>query len=157
MKGLRLTMKRLAGDEQGTSLIELALFLPLMITLLVGMVDFTQAFALRLNLQRAANSALELAVAVRPSQAKNSSEIDFSFLAAEAARAAGVPPQDVTVTTWLECDGVEQSDFEGECDDGEPVARYVQVTVEAIYDPMFTISMSRSRTPLLAEAAIRIQ
>ena len=157
MNLLHLPLKRLARDEQGTSLIELAFLLPLMITLLVGMVDFTQALTLRLNLQRAANSTVELVTATRPWQSKSSDTIDFTYLEAEAARAAGVPQDDVTVTTWLECDGVEQDDFYGTCDDDESVARYVQVTVEAVYDPMFTISMSQSTLPLHGEAAIRIQ
>jgi Flp pilus assembly pilin Flp len=121
---------RLSRDERGASLVEMAIMLPVFAGLIVGITDVSRAFSAKLGLQQAAQRAIEK---VQQYQ----TEGDFSTLQAEAAEAAGVPERNVAVDYWLECNGVRQSDFDRNCDDGQEPARWVKVNITGTYTPMF--------------------
>ena len=124
---------RLARDEHGASLIEMALLLPIFASLIVGIVDISRAFSAKLELQQAAERTIEK---VQQYQ----TEGGFDTLRAEAAAAAGVSPSNVKVDYWLECNGLRQSEFETNCTDGQAPARWVKVTITGTYTPMFASS-----------------
>lgn len=126
-------LRRLAGDERGASLIEMALLLPIFASLIVGIVDVSRAFSAKLDLQQAAERTIEK---VQQYQ----TEGGFDTLRAEAASAAGVPPSSVKVDYWLECNGLRQSDFETNCPDGQVPARWVKIIITGTYTPMFASS-----------------
>lgn len=158
---LPFSIRRLGSDERGTSIVELGLFMPFLLTLIVGIVDVSNGLAMRFMLHKAVHRTLELATTHTQSMEDDESELDFSFLEAEAARAAQIPDEDVEedveVSEWLECDGVQQPDFNGSCAEGESIARYVQVRVEKDYSPMFAIGPMGDDVRLFAESAVRIQ
>jgi Flp pilus assembly pilin Flp len=126
-------LTRLAGDEHGASLIEMALLLPILASLIVGIVDVSRAFSAKLDLQQAAERTIEK---VQQYQ----TEGGFDTLRAEAAAAAGVPPSSVKVDYWLECNGLRQADFETNCPEGQEPARWVKVIITGTYTPMFASS-----------------
>jgi Flp pilus assembly protein TadG len=157
MRGRHL--RRLARDQIGASLVEFALVAPVLAFVLVGVVDFAEIFSLRVTLEQAAYRALER-VQAGPVQT------DYSYLAGEAAAAAGVPASQATVTQWLECDGARQTDFNGSCAQGQQSARYVMITVNSSYTPridyggiaaMLTGSSTASSASVSGYAAVRIQ
>ncbi len=124
---------RLACDERGASLIEMAFLLPIFGSLIVGIVDISRAFSAKLDLQQAAERTIEK---VQQYQ----TEGGFDTLRAEAATAAGVPPSQVKVDYWLECSGTRQSEFESNCPDGQVPGRWVKVIITGTFTPMFASS-----------------
>ena len=128
----------LARDERGTSLIEMALMLPILGSLLIGMVDISRAYSAKLQLEQAAYRAIEKV------QQYNTTASTYDTLkteAANAAQAAGfttVTASDVTIDFWLECNGARSGDYNTPCPNGQTYARWVTVDVPGTFTPMFS-------------------
>ena len=121
----------LARDERGASLVELALVVPILASLLIGMIDLSRAYSYKLKLEQAAQRAIEK---VQQYQTANST---YSTLQAEAATAAGVPSSNVTIDYWLECNGARQTNYDSVCPSGQVYARWIQVDVSGTFTPLF--------------------
>ena len=124
-------LRSLRRDERGASIIEMALITPVLASLLIGMVDISRAYAARLQLEQAAQRAIEK---VMQYQANSST---YATLYLEAAAAANVPVTQVTVDYWLECNGVRAEIYEISCTTGQTYARYVTVSIDKAFTPMF--------------------
>ena len=122
---------RIARDDRGASIIELALVAPVLASLLIGMVDLSRAYSYKLKLEQAAQRAIE------KDQAYQTSTSTYTTLQSEAAAAAGVPTNKVTIDYWLECDGTRASNYESVCTGSQTYARWVTVSVEGTFTPMF--------------------
>ena len=122
---------RIARDDRGASIIELALVAPVLASLLIGMVDMSRAYSYKLKLEQSAQRAIEK---VQQYQAESST---YSTLQSEAATAAGVPSSNVTIDYWLECDGTRQSDYNTSCTGTQTYGRWVTVSVQGTFTPMF--------------------
>ena len=130
---------RLAQDDRGASIIELALVAPVLASLLIGMVDLSRAYSAKLQLEQAAQRAIEK---VQQYQTTSST---YGTLQSEAATAAGVPAADVTIDYWLECNGVRKASYSDSCDTapvseggaGETQARWITVDVKGTFTPLF--------------------
>lgn len=159
-------MKRplhLIRDQRGTSLIELALVLPFLASMLIGMVDISLGYSAKLQLEQAAQRAIEKAMNGEKEAAF------FQTLTIEAAAAAGVSPSAVTVRYWLECNGVSQNsnaatmivDYGKKCADNVQYARYVSVQIVKSYSPMFSAEMLGANPDgtytLTGKAGVRVQ
>jgi Flp pilus assembly protein TadG len=121
---------RLARDERGASVIETAIVLPILLTLMAGASDFAMAFWLKMETQQAAARAMEYATS------GGLENLSVKQLRAEAAAAAEVPVANVTVLRRLECNGITQSLFEGSCADGQVTGRFVSVRITNTYEPI---------------------
>jgi Flp pilus assembly protein TadG len=131
--------RNLARNQRGTSVVELALIAPVMLTLLVGMVDAARAYSFKLGLEQAAQRSIEKVMQYRTTKST------YDTLYAEAADAAGVTAAQVDVKYWLECNGVSkyqskptmEADYSQNCTSGQIYARYINVTVRKNFTPMF--------------------
>jgi Flp pilus assembly protein TadG len=146
-------LHQLRRDHRGTSVIELALALPFLSVMLVGLVDVASCYSAQMSIQQAAARSLERVQVAGPSG-------DFAFVRTEAASAAGVPVSQVTVETWLECDNVKQAATVQTCSETQASANYVKVTISSSYAPYFGYSplgarTSDGRVPLSASASVR--
>jgi Flp pilus assembly protein TadG len=121
---------RLARDERGASIVELALVAPVMASLLVGMVDLSRAYSHKLKLEQAAQRAIEK---IQQYQTTTST---YGTLQTEAAQAAGAGST-VTIDYWLECDGTRAASYNSSCSTGQTYARWVQVDVTGTFTPLF--------------------
>lgn len=129
-------LRRLTVNEAGTSILELALCSPILVTFLLGIVDVAMYAAARMQVGQAVYRGMEIVQV-------NSSAPDTDTIKAEVAASAGngVVADDVTVTWGLYCDGVEQDSDVTACagaeDPGgaEEIARYVTVSAAAEYTP----------------------
>jgi Flp pilus assembly protein TadG len=126
-------LSRLRQDTRAATIIELALAAPILTALLFGMVDIGRGFSMKLQLEQAAQRAIEK---VMNGQADRSSA---SALKAEAATTAGVPQTNVTVDFWLECDGTRQSSYDSTCNTGQTYRRYLTVQISKSFSPMFAV------------------
>ena len=122
---------RLARDERGASIVELALVVPVMASLLIGMVDLSRAYSYKLKLEQAAQRAIEK---IQQYQTTTST---YGTLQTEAAAAAGVPTSNVVIDYWLECDGTRATNYNSSCTTGQTYARWVQVDVTGTFTPLF--------------------
>jgi Flp pilus assembly protein TadG len=154
-----MTLRRLRSlgrDQRGASVIEFALFAPVLAMMVMGISDIAMGYSRKLVLEGAAYRALEK-VAV------GSAQTDYSALRTEAATAAGVPESAVTVDNWLACNGTRQTDFVGVCPAGEEIARYVQVNITSSYTPRFNYGpLYQGRAvngvvPISVSTSLRIQ
>jgi Flp pilus assembly protein TadG len=122
---------RLARDDRGASIVELALVVPIMGSLLIGMVDLSRAYSHKLKLEQAAQRAIEKI------QQYQTSTSTYGTLQSEAAEAAGVPTTNVVIDYWLECNGVKATNYNSVCSSGQTYARWVQVDVTGTFTPLF--------------------
>lgn len=131
--------RKLAQNERGTSVVELAFIAPIMLTLLVGMVDAARAYSFKLGLEQAAQRSIEKVMQYRA----NKSTYDTLYI--EAAEAAGVTAAQVDVKYWLECNGVSkyqskatmEADYSHNCMSSEKYSRYIRVVVSKNFTPTF--------------------
>ena len=150
---LRAAGRRLALDQRGASLVELAFAVPLLVVFLTGIIDLGQGLSERFTLQQAVSRSLELLQAGPLEGDADDEDVDFSHLVTEAAAAAGVPRGNVTVQRWRECDNVVEAHYEGSCDLGEETARYLRLRIDKTFQGKFFLG----NYPMTASGAVRIQ
>lgn len=130
-------LRRLGRDERGASIIELALLMPIMGTLVIGVVDISRAYSQKLLLEQSAYRAIEK---VQQYQATESTYDTLKNEVVSAANNAGfsdVTSTSVTVDYWLECSGVRQTNYDSTCSTLPVTARFITVDVTHKFTPMF--------------------
>lgn len=164
---MRLNWLKLTRDERGATIIEMALLAPILATVVIGMSDLSRAYSEKLALEQAAQRSIEKAM--QGMQGDESTTI-FQTLKAEAAATAGVNQSAVTVSFWLECNGVSQNtnpatmqaDYEKVCPSSSDVySRHVEVRIQKAYTPMFSTKWMGSNSDgsftLVGESGLRVQ
>lgn len=129
---MRHFLNSIARDERGNSIVELALVAPILATMFVGMVDLSQAYSMKLELEQAAQRSIEKVMQYRTEFST------YDTLQAEAATAAGVATSAVTVTYWHECDGVKTATYSTVCAVGATESRYIEVSINKDFTPTFS-------------------
>lgn len=124
-------IRELGRDERGASLIEMAMLMPVLATMLIGMVDLSRGYSEKLQLEQAAQRSIEKVM-----QYQASSDT-YATLKAEAAAAADVPESAVTVDYWLECNGTRAESYDSTCTGGQTYARWVTIEIRKTFTPMF--------------------
>ena len=141
----------LRRGEQGASLVELALLLPFFVLLLLGAVDFGQAYYLSMEIAGAAQAGAAYG-------ALNPSDIS-GIQQAAVADAQNVPGLTVTATVIDECsDGsLAPNATSTQCTAAgtAPQVCLVSVTVKATYTTLFPWPGIPSSIPFAAQAAMR--
>ncbi len=126
-------LRALLKHDRGTATIELALIAPILATMVVGVVDLSNAFGRKLALEQATQRAIEKVM-----QTTEKLPVE-DVIKAEAASAAGIPKSNVTVTYRLECNEAAKPSYDDECTAGQREARYILVTATDKYTPMFNL------------------
>jgi len=154
---MMLKRLRLHADESGAAIIELALIAPIFALMTIGIVDMSNAYSRKLQAEQAAQRAVEkIMQTTQDDTVENTLKTE-----AKCQINGGTPPcagrvtdADVTVTYRLECTPAgggaitAQTDtnpvtFDAlTCTGGAKESRYIQVTVNDKYTPMFPIHFS---------------
>lgn len=148
---------RLGRDGRGVAAVELALIAPVLAMLILGTTDIARAVARKLAVQQAAARTIEMA------SAGGLTGTAYLNMQAEAATAAGVASNKVTTDRWLECNGVRQADWDTTCASGAQIARFVSLTINGSYTPIFDLTfrllgLSKQGTlPVTGKASVRLQ
>jgi len=116
-------IRLLRRDDRGVALVELALSLPLLMLLCLGMIDVSRLVAAKIDLEQAAQQTTDYVLAKRPTDGKTARFVT------EAASASGVASSGVTVQLYLECDGVLQGAVTGICATDQTTARYAYISI----------------------------
>lgn len=149
-------LRRLRGDRRGVTVIEFAFAAPFLMLFILGIIDGARAISAKLTIDQAVYRALEK-ISVGTVQS------DYTFAQTEAATAAGVPTSQVTVTSWLECDGTKQANFTDSCSGTQQTTRYVQIAITKTFVPSFGYGKwflgadANGNVNMSTSAAVRIQ
>jgi Flp pilus assembly pilin Flp len=150
----------LSRDERGVATIELALFAPILASMIIGVVDMSNAYSRKLACEQAAQRAIEKVMQTTGEETPAQTIID------EAADQANIPDDEkadkITVSYRLECDQVQVDDYDAECTSGQIESRYIEVEVSDVYQPMFplhfgTYDGAAGGYPVSAKAGMRTQ
>ena len=117
---------RLRRDNSGVALVEMALSMPLLMLLCLGMIDVSRLVAAKIDLEQAAQRTTDYVLAVRPTSNKST---NLTKYITEAKTASGLGSDGVSFEIYLECDGVKEADFDTECGDDETIARFAKVVL----------------------------
>ena len=149
-------LRRIGADQRGNSVVELALVMPILATLLIGIVDISRAYSAKLALEQAAQRTIELM------QRSSYTITDNSIYETDTETAAGTG-SNATITNWLECNnnGVALNYTTGTCTAGQPYARYALITVTKPFAPTirsrFLPGANAGTYTITARAGIRTQ
>ena len=127
-------LTHLARDENGASIIELALVTPFLAAMVMGVADVGRAYSQKLKLEQAAYRAIEKVQQYRDT---TSTFTTISAEATNAATAAGFTSPTVTVDYFLECDGTRQTTYNMTCSTSQTENRWITVDIAANYTPLF--------------------
>ena len=128
----------LRRNQDGVAFVEMALSLPLLMLLCLGMIDVSRLVTSKIDLELASQQTVDYILAKRPTDGKTAKYVT------EAASAAGVTKTQVQVTFWLECDGSAQTKVTGECVDGEESSRYAYIEISDNVETSFNWSKMAS-------------
>ncbi|MCB2082819.1 MAG: hypothetical protein KDD90_02035 [Sphingomonadaceae bacterium] len=150
----------LKADRKGFGAMELGLSLPVLMLLGLGTVDASNLIAAKMDFEAAAQRTTDYALAKRPNGSNG------AYLRAEAANAAGVSEQDVTVQIFLECNGVKQDNFNTLCPSGEVPTRFVSVEISkpvatefdwSFFDRVLGVKAFDSAVTVTGDSLVRFQ
>lgn len=161
-------LKHLARDKSGAAVVELALAAPILAMMVIGVTDISMAYGKKLELEQAAQRAIEKVMQTTGVKSVDETIID------EVADQANIPDAEkatkITVTYSLECDdAAPQTSSDAVTFDAftcaagtESEVRYIEVQVRDVYDPMFPVhfsgySSSEEGYPIVATAGMRTQ
>lgn len=130
-------VRSLARDQRGASIIELALLLPVLSTLVMGAVDISRAYSQKLLLEQAAYRAIEKVQQYQSSESTYNTLQNEVVSAANSAGFTDVTTANVTISYWLECNGVKQATYDSTCSTAGATARWISVDVTHNFTPMF--------------------
>lgn len=138
MRGLRTVQRalaRLAGDERGAALVETAIIAPVLALLALGTYDMSQMIARQHDLQGGVSDVEGIILAVATGPGTNVQKIEAVLENSLDLTNSG----SVTVVKRYRC-GVAETlvTAANECDKGDSVATYVEVTLTETYVPTWT-------------------
>ena len=145
-------IKKLVRADGGTATLELALVLPILASLLIGVVDITTAFNRKLVMEQAIQRAIE-----RVMQTTTDYTVPDN-IKAEASAAAGIPVENVTVVYTQTCNGVSTPTDQDCPNEADAQVLYTNVSAWTSFTPMFPLArlgMTDSAFTLNVETGIR--
>lgn len=154
-------LRNLRRDDRGAAVIELALAAPILATMVIGIVDISNAYSRKLALEQAAQRAIEKIM-----QTTDDDTVDTT-VTKDIEEAAGVPTANITMTTKLFCTNrssgavTQKAAFTDDCDGAtEWESRYIEITVVDEFQPMFPIKFGANaagKYPIRVKVGMRTQ
>jgi len=137
-------LNSLRRDERGASIIEMALLVPVLSTVVMGVADISRAYSQKLILEQAAYRAIEKVQQYQSTESTYDTLKNETVSAATAAGFTDVTTSSVTIDYWLECNGVRQGNgtagngYDAVCSSGQTYGRWITVDVTHNFTPMFS-------------------
>lgn len=147
--------RHLGRDQRGAAIVELAIVAPVFVSMLIGAIDLTRGYLVKLDLEQAAQEAVEKITK------ENLSAQTETTVQNEIADAAGVDSRDVAIEYRLKCDGRLAVDQYDRCADDSVTARFLSVEIRKIYRPVFAARFAGANADgsylLTGRAGVQIQ
>ena len=147
-------------DVRGFGAMELALALPVLMLLCLGMIDIWNLVAKKLDYEAAAQVTTDMAQARRPNGTGT------AYLVTIARANSGAAADEVTVEAFLECDGTKMTNFTDSCTAGQTTARFVSVEILRVETTYFDwaalgrllgIKTFSNNVPVRGDSLVRLQ
>ena len=145
----------LRRDDRGAALIELALIAPIFATMVIGVVDMSNAYSRKLALEQGAQRAIEKIMQTTQGETVDDTLKKEAVCQVDGTNSDGtcksspITAANVTVHYRLECtnpDGTVDVKLDAaaadDCAANQTQAQYVSVTVTDQYQPMFPITFT---------------
>lgn len=141
---------RLAANRDGNVAVEFALVLPMLILIFAGVVDFGRAVYDRMALETAARGAVQYA---------RQNPADATGIQLAALSAGGLPATATVdaLQVFCECPDGSSIGCGTVCASGEPLLRFLSVTVREDFETLFPYPGVPSPLALAGSATIRVQ
>ncbi len=141
------------SGENGSAFIELALFTPVLLLMVVGAIDFARVYFADISLTNAA------AVAVRYGARSVSASSDTNGMQAAATNdGADLTTMTALATTYCSCgSGTHQTCPATSCNGANPAHRYVKVQTAYTFNTFFPIPGFPATVPMTRTAVMRVQ
>jgi Flp pilus assembly protein TadG len=143
------------SSQRGASIVEMAYFMPFLLLLLIGVIDFGRAYYLSIEVANAAYAGAQYGV-------QNSGDTVGHIQSAATNDANDVPGISATATLGCECSN-DAATAQSPCTSAPPtctgsntLVQYVQVTTTATYTPLFPWPKLPSSFPLSGNAKLRL-
>jgi Flp pilus assembly protein TadG len=157
-------LNRLARDQRGAALIELALIAPMLAMFVIGISDISTAYSRQLALEQAAQRSIEKVMQTTGEDTAEATIKKEAVCQVNGTKTDGtcktgrITTANVTVTYRLECNGVVKS-YSNDCSNGEKEVRYILATVAESYTPMFSMHFNtvNGKWALSATAGVRVK
>ena len=125
-------VKKVAKDARGNATLELAFAMPILLTMALASLDATMGFLHRMKVQQYAQVGADYVYS------KMEDTPVAAVVQAEVVLATGVSAKDVTVTEWVECNGVPTK-LPKCLKAGDVESIYMKIEVKDSYTPILTI------------------
>jgi Flp pilus assembly pilin Flp len=151
---MRKDIRNLAAEERGAAIIELAFVAPVLALMTIGVVDLSNGFSRKLQLEQGSQRAIEKVMQTTgvlsvENTIKNEVVCQVNGTNADGTcKTSPITTANVTVTHRLECNGVQSTldpDGDGELDCptvDDQEARWIKVEVWSEYKPLFPMKFS---------------
>jgi Flp pilus assembly protein TadG len=139
-------IKKLRNDEDGAAIIELAIVAPVLALMTIGVVDLSNGFSRKLQLEQGAQRAVEKVMqttGVLSVENTIANEVVCQVNGTETngtCKTAPITTANVSVEHRVECNGVVEAD--GDCEEDQDKAIWLKVTVWSDYEPLFPVHFS---------------
>lgn len=125
--------RALARQDGGNATIELALVAPVLLTMALGVIDLAMGFSHKMQMQHYAQVGADYVVATLETNPQASDVKD------EVANASGLDKGKISISEWVECDGVKNPN-ETQCAKIDALQyNFMQIDVSDTYQPMLDI------------------
>lgn len=158
-------LKRLARDDSGAAIIELALAAPILAAMVIGVSDISTAYGKKLELEQAAQRAIEKVAqttgeATPEDTIKKEAVCQFNGTNSDGTcKTAPLTTANVGVTYSLTCDGTVTA-YTSDCTGTQVEIRYITATVTYNWAPTFNFHFgthSDGTYHLDGSAGVRVQ
>lgn len=149
-----MMLRRLASDDRGAAIIELALVAPMLGLLVIGVVDISNAYGRKLALEQGAQRAIEKVMQTTEldtveNTLKTEAVCQVNGMTGTTCNTSPITAANVTVTYRLECvngttitstqTSTDATAFDAfTCGSTEREQKYLEVNITDKYTPMFT-------------------
>lgn len=146
----------LVRDTGGTSAVEFALSVPILLALLVPIADLGIAFSLRYQVQQAVQAGAQYA-SLHPWNSNSPTEIADAVRAASALDGITVTPAPAQLCGCPSDSAVTMATCGSTCSNGETAGYYVVVNAQLPYNSVLPYSALGDSTILTAQSTVRIR
>lgn len=134
MRALRPLLRLLAGDRDGSMVIETAIVAPVLVVLTIGAYDASRIFSRQTELQGAIGEATSVALAAAAGAATDTTKVKDILVAN-----TGLPAANVTVSKVYRCgSSTDLLASSATCASTDQVSTYMKIRLVAEYDPMWS-------------------
>ncbi|WP_118856906.1 TadE/TadG family type IV pilus assembly protein [Sphingomonas mesophila] len=151
---MRMPFRKLCADDSGAAVIELAIVAPVLALMTMGVIDMSNGFSRKLQLEQGTQRAIEKVMqttGVLSVEDTIANEVVCQVNGTNAngsCKTAPITTANVSVEHRLECNGVisttdNDADGDYDCPDDDDIkSQWIKVTVWSDFEPMFPLKFS---------------